>query len=64
MIKEAEARAGGGGAASAELEVQGISCIGCVWLVEHVMAGSPGVLDARVHPALGVARLHMATGDS
>lgn len=59
--KEAEARAGGG-AASAELEIQGISCIGCVWLVEHVMARAPGVLDARVHPALGVARLTWKPG--
>lgn len=50
------------GPASAELEVQGISCIGCVWLVERLMGRTPGVVDARVHPALGRARIRWTPG--
>lgn len=60
-IKTAEAA--GGPTATAEVEIQGISCIGCVWLVEHVMARVPGLLNARVHPALGVAKLTWRSGN-
>ncbi|MGB8168063.1 MAG: heavy metal translocating P-type ATPase metal-binding domain-containing protein [Chthoniobacteraceae bacterium] len=46
-----------------ELGVQGISCIGCVWLIENVGSHLPGVLDLRVDPALGRCDLRWRRGD-
>ncbi|HEX2749468.1 MAG TPA: heavy metal translocating P-type ATPase metal-binding domain-containing protein [Verrucomicrobiales bacterium] len=41
-----------GRAESYEFAVQGISCTGCVWLIERILQGQPGVLCARgrAHP--------------
>lgn len=61
IVREAESAAGDG-AASGEVELQGISCIGCVWLVERVAARAPGLLEARVHPALGRLRMRWSPG--
>jgi len=40
------------------LEIQGVSCAACVWLVEKVFARHPGAVEARVHPSAG--RIHLA----
>ncbi len=61
LVRHTEASSAGG-RATAEFEVQGISCIGCVWLVERLMGRAPGVLEARVHPALGRARIRWEAG--
>lgn len=51
-----------GGACELELELQGISCIGCVWLIEKVAARLPGVRSLRVEPAQGRALLRWERG--
>lgn len=62
MVRKAESGVVGGAVVSTEMEVQGISCIGCVWLIERLMRRAPGVLEARVHPALGLARIRWQPG--
>ena len=47
----------GGTTASLSLELQGISCIGCVWLIEKLFERKPGALGAQVNPTLG--QLHL-----
>jgi len=42
---------------SLDLDLQGISCIGCVWLIEKLFDTKPGALAIRVDPTLG--RLHL-----
>jgi Cu2+-exporting ATPase len=39
------------------LDVQGISCLGCAWLIEKLFARRPGALAIRVDPALGQLEL-------
>lgn len=41
----------------AHIEVQGISCIGCVWLIEHVFRSTPGARNIRINPLSGTAEL-------
>jgi len=53
---EAEARAKGGHA-RAEFSIEGISCVGCVWLIERLFLRHPGAVRANAHPATG--RLHL-----
>ena len=48
MVRAAEARAETGGAAMLDLAVQGISCTGCVWLMEKLFLRHSGALRARV----------------
>lgn len=43
--------------AELRLEVQGISCIGCVWLIEKVYLRLPGALSIEVNPVKGEMRL-------
>lgn len=35
------------------LDLQGIHCAGCVWVLERLFRRHPGALEARVNPALG-----------
>src|ERR1035437_7990472 len=35
------------------LDVQGISCVGCVWLIERVFQQQPGARDINVNPQIG-----------
>lgn len=53
---EAEARVRGG-CAHADFALEGISCIGCVWLVERLFLRHAGAVRAHGHPATG--RLHL-----
>ena len=56
---EAEARAAAlGDAAMLDLRLEGISCVGCVWLVGKLFERHPGGIRAAAHPANG--RLHLA----
>lgn len=57
LAARAEQQAGAGQAASLDLAVQGISCTGCVWLMEKVILRHPGALRARVRAHPG--RLHV-----
>jgi len=42
---------------SVELDLQGISCIGCVWLIERLFERKPGAHSITIDPALGRMRL-------
>ena len=44
------------------LEVQGISCAGCVWLIERVFHQQAGALDIETDAQLGRMRLRWARG--
>jgi P-type Cu2+ transporter len=46
----------------AEFSLEGISCVGCVWLIEHVFLRHDGALQADVHPATGHVRLRWECG--
>jgi Cu2+-exporting ATPase len=62
-LNESVARAEAGGEApEIELELQGISCIGCVWLIENVAARTPGVLSLRADPTQGRCRVRWQRG--
>jgi len=52
-----------GGDASLLLDLQGISCLGCVWLIERLFQHRPGALDARVQSAIGRIDLHWRPGE-
>ena len=57
-VAAAESRVAGNGApAELELSLEGISCIGCVWLIEKLFLRVPGAVRASAHPAAG--RLHL-----
>ena len=51
-----------GPVASLELEVQGLSCIACTWLIERLFARKPGALEIRVHPAVGRLTMRWTPG--
>jgi Cu2+-exporting ATPase len=58
--KVAEAEAGAAARQSEarmDLGLEGISCVGCVWLVEKLFSRHPGAIRAAAHPASG--RLHL-----
>ena len=57
-----EAEAGGGDAAETFVEVQGISCAGCVWLLEAVFLEHPGALSCVVNSSTGSVRLRWRPG--
>lgn len=60
--KVAEAAAGPRQAALLELDLQGITCLGCVWLIEKVGADFPGVRSIEVNPQFGRVRLRWEPG--
>jgi Cu2+-exporting ATPase len=39
--------------AALQLDLQGVSCIGCAWLIERLFARKAGGLEIRVDPTLG-----------
>ena len=45
------------------LDVQGISCVGCVWLIERVFQQQPGARDINVNPQYGTMRLRWTPGE-
>ena len=61
-IAAAEAAAGEG-AATLDCAVQGISCVGCVWLLERLFQRQPGALRARVRAHPGRIRLEWKPGE-
>lgn len=48
----------------AEFSLEGLSCVGCVWLVEKVFLRHTGALEAAAHPATGNLRLRWTSGGS
>lgn len=49
-----------GAGVEAEFSLEGISCVGCVWLIEHLFLRHEGAMQADVHPATGHVRLRWA----
>jgi Cu2+-exporting ATPase len=49
--------------AEVTLDLQGISCIGCVWLIEKIFERRPGALAIEVDSALGRMRLRWKPGE-
>ena len=45
------------------LDVQGVSCAGCVWLIERVFLQQPGARDIIVSPQYGTMRLRWVRGE-
>jgi len=43
--------------AEGDFSLEGLSCVGCVWLVENVYRRHHGALEASAHPATGLLRL-------
>lgn len=58
-MSAAEAAAG---PAEIRLGLRGVSCIGCVWLIEKLFAEQPGAIEAAVNPHAGFIRLRWARG--
>jgi len=46
-----------------ELEIQGISCAGCVWLIENLFHQQPGALHIETDAQLGRLRLRWTIGE-
>lgn len=61
-LAEATAKAETQPTASADFSLEGISCVGCVWLVEKLFLRHPGALEASAHPATGNLHLRWASG--
>ena len=57
---EASAQAG---VATAYFDIQGISCAGCVWLIERLFLENPAARDIVVNAQLGSMRLQWTVGD-
>lgn len=55
--REAE-QAAATGVPELTLDIQGISCAGCVWLIERLFQQAPGARDIIVNAQLGQMRLH------
>lgn len=49
-------------AASLRLDLQGLSCIGCVWLIERLFARKAGALDIRTDSSLGQVEFRWQAG--
>ncbi len=59
---QAAGEAGPADLAEATVEVQGISCAGCVWLLEAVFLEQPGALSCLVNSSTGTVRLRWRSG--
>jgi len=61
--KEAERAAAKGRAPELTLEAQGISCAGCVWLIERLFQKEAGARDIVVNAQAGTVRLRWSPGE-
>lgn len=52
------------GVAGVLLSIQGISCAGCVWLLEAVFMEQPGAVSCRVDSSAGTMRLRWKPGET
>ncbi|MFT4974261.1 MAG: Cu2+-exporting ATPase [Myxococcota bacterium] len=52
-----ETRSGPNGTCEADLRIDGLSCAACVWVTEHVLSQTEGVVEAHVSYASGRALL-------
>ncbi|MEP2776717.1 MAG: heavy metal translocating P-type ATPase metal-binding domain-containing protein [Luteolibacter sp.] len=59
-----EEKATAGEGVEADFSLEGMSCVGCVWLVENIFQRQPGAIEASAHPATGLLRLRWAAGEA
>lgn len=59
---QARAESDAGTTAFATMDIQGISCAGCVWLLETVFLEHPGAISCRVNSSSGTLRLEWSRG--
>jgi P-type Cu2+ transporter len=63
LVKRAESTAATrGGDATLDLDLQGISCVGCVWLVDRIFRERPGARGIRINATLGRMSLRWEPG--
>jgi len=60
---QAEAERAAPGVPDLFLDVQGISCAGCVWLIERIFQQLPGARDINVNAQYGTMRLRWTRGE-
>jgi len=63
VVTQTEAAAAGGDPVQADLALEGVSCVGCVWLIEKLFLRYRGALEAAAHPATGQLRLRWNAGE-
>jgi len=51
------------GAPQLEFDVQGVSCVGCVWLIERIFSRQPGALRIDINAQLGKATMRWNPGN-
>ncbi len=56
-VEEIESGIVPGKQVSGDFSLDGVSCIGCVWLIEKIFLRQPGAVEAAAHPATG--RVHL-----
>lgn len=61
-VAAAEEAADAGGAPELDLDVQGISCVGCVWLIDRIFGKQAGGLRIDVNAQLGKATIRWTPG--
>ncbi len=61
MVAEAETRSSDG-TASLDCGLEGISCVGCVWLIDKLFDAHPGAIRSAAHPASGKLHLEWRSG--
>lgn len=50
--------------AEGDFSLEGLSCVGCVWLVENIYRRHHGAMEASAHPATGLLRLRWLSGET
>lgn len=63
LQSQAETPVNAGELAELVLAIQGISCAGCVWLIEHVFRKRPGARDLAINAQSGRMRLRWVPGE-
>ena len=58
----ASVEAGAEGTAGTVLDLEGISCVGCVWLIEKVFRDQPGAVRIEINTQYGQVRLQWRPG--
>lgn len=61
-VAKVEATLLAGEEAQAEFSMEGLSCVGCVWLVEKIFLKYDGAIEASAYPATGQLRLKWNAG--
>jgi P-type Cu2+ transporter len=63
LQRDAEAAAASTATAALTVSIQGLSCVGCVWLIEKIYARQPGAGRIEINAQTGQARLTWVRGE-